>query len=265
MSLLEAQRLRFGYDSRREVVRGVDLPVEEGGLSGLVGPNGSGKSTLLRLLAGILEPREGTVLLEGKAIRRWPRREVARRVGFLPQELRSAFDFSCREVVALGRYPHQGLLGLASEGDQAAIVEAMALTCTEHLAERPFSDLSGGERQRVLIASVLAQEPRILLLDEPTSALDIHHRVEVLTLLRRLAGPGRAVLVVTHDLNLAAQFCSRLFLLAEGQLAGSGTPDEVLRQELLEEVYQARVAVTRHPLVDAPLVVPLAGPAGEDR
>ena len=195
----------------------------------------------------------------------WVARERARTLGFLPQTVTPAFALTVFEVVCLGRYPHLGALGAPGPHDREVARRCMHDTETDHLAARDFMTLSGGERQRVLLASILAQEPNLLLLDEPTSALDVHHQVEIFALLRILAGRGYGIGVVTHDLNMAARFCDRLVLLSmeEGLLA-HGRPAEVLTEPLLSKAYDARIRVCDHPITGTPLITaetPLDGDA----
>lgn len=240
------------------VLRDVSLGLGEGDLMGLIGPNGSGKTTLLRVLSGLLPPKRGHVYLDGRNIHEFSRREIARRVAVVPQELAMPFDFSVYEMVMMGRTPHvRPILG-AGSSDRQVVAEKMELTATTALAERPFNELSGGEKQRVIIAMALAQEPQILLLDEPTVHLDINHQVEILELIKRLNRQGNlTVLATMHDLNLAALYFDRLVLLAGGRVVTNGSPAEVLREESIRQVFQADVQVQEHPTHHTPQVVVL--------
>jgi|GEM_PF-2218 iron complex transport system ATP-binding protein len=221
----------------------LSLSIAPGEMVGLLGPNGSGKTTLIKLAAGVLQPQAGCVLLGGRDVRTLPRREIARRVAVVPQELTMPFAFTVRQMVALGRTPHLGLLGVERAHDRQAIAEALATTGTAALVDRVFSELSGGERQRVIVALALAQEPELLLLDEPTAHLDIKHQVEVLELVRRLNRMRNVTVLATmHDLNLAARYFDRLILLQRGIVA-DGTPAQVLDAELLSQVYDTPVQV----------------------
>ncbi|MCC6694467.1 MAG: ABC transporter ATP-binding protein [Candidatus Hydrogenedentes bacterium] len=253
---LQAQDVAFAYTPPLDVFTHVTAAVRSGEVTGLVGPNGSGKSTLLRVLAGLLRPREGKVLIDGRSSGHMSNRQRARILGFLPQLVNPVFSLSVFEVVCLGRYPHLGALGATQPHDRAVAERCLRDTETLDLRDRDFMALSGGERQRVLLASVLAQEPDLLLLDEPTSALDIHHQIEIFALLKRLAGEGYGIGVVTHDLNLAARFCNQLFLLSHRStgLVAAGKPENVLTEALLSEAYDAPIRVCRHPLTGAPLI-----------
>jgi iron complex transport system ATP-binding protein len=200
------------------------------------------------------------VLLNGRPLKTMDRRALAREMAFLPQALETSFRFSTREVVAMGRYPHVGGLGLLGGDDVAAVDRALRATETAHLADRDFSTLSGGEKQRALIAAVLCQEPDVMLLDEPTAALDLHHAAHVLEMLRGFADSGITVVVVTHDLNGAAEYCDRLALLCGGRLRECGEALRVMRDELLSEVYGTSVRVFANPLSGQPMaVLPRAG------
>jgi iron complex transport system ATP-binding protein len=245
------------------VLREVELQLEPGELLGIIGPNGSGKSTLLRIGAGVLHPTRGEVSLLGRPLARLSRREVARTLGYLPQLIHSDFDFTVEEVVTMGRFPHLRGLGFPGPDDLACVDRALKLTGLEPLRSRRISRLSGGERQRVHLAAMIAQEPQIMLLDEPTTALDIQHQVLFFRLLRRLITEGTAVVVVIHDLNLAAQFCTRLALLDRGAVIHSGPPEEVITTQRLRSVYGSVLAVHHDPRSGAPIVLP-AGEGPED-
>ncbi|MCD6361333.1 MAG: ABC transporter ATP-binding protein, partial [Armatimonadetes bacterium] len=208
--VLEARGVTCGYDGRR-VLDGLDLSLHRGEFAVLIGPNGSGKTTLLRALAGVLNLEEGQVLVEGRPLERMPRREVARLLAVVPQMTSPPFEFTVREIVRMGRTPHLGRLQAERACDREAVAEALALTETEHLAERPVTELSGGELQRVTIARALAQQAPIMLLDEPAAILDINHQLQVFNLLARLnTDEGRSILCVSHDLNLASEYAHRL-------------------------------------------------------
>jgi len=257
--LLEASEVAFSYGDGPCVFRGVTVSVEGGQVLGIAGPNGSGKSTLLRVLCGLLKPAAGRVTVDRVALGTMSHRERARVIAFLPQQVSSAFSLTAFEVACLGRYPHAGMFGTLGEADIAVADRCLRDVDAMDLRDRDFLTLSGGERQRVLLASILAQEPSLLLLDEPTAALDIHHEVALFALLRRLAEEGYGIAVVSHDLNLAARFCDRAILLstdADGPLA-LGTPREVFTEENLSKAYARTIRVTEHPLTGTPLVTAL--------
>ncbi|WP_227833898.1 heme ABC transporter ATP-binding protein [Nocardia macrotermitis] len=239
----------------RRVLDRVDLEVVAGRILALVGPNGAGKSTLLAALAGELELATGTVELDGRTLGHWAVVDMARRRAVLPQTHDVGFPFTAHEVVTMGRAPWARTP--RRDHDPAAVSAAMAATDVTHLAQRPFPALSGGERARVALARVLAQHTTTLLLDEPTAALDLGHQEAVLHLARDRAAAGAAVVVVLHDLGIAAAYADTVAVLRRGQLAAAGAPREVLTTELLTEVYQHPVEVIDHPVTGAQLVLPL--------
>lgn len=266
MSAWACEGLVFRYaGAARAAVDGVGLEVPAGACTAVLGPNGSGKSTLLRLLLGVLPPTGGSVRFRGRAVGEWPRAEMAREVGVVPQGEEAAFPMSVRETVAMGRYPHLGPWRREGAADRRAVEEAMARCDVAHLAGRAMSTLSGGERQRVRLARALAQEAGVLALDEPTAALDVGHEMAIFELLRDLGRAGKTVLLVTHNLNLAARYAGRMVLLDRGRVAAEGTPAEVLERRTVERVYGWPVRVVPHPGPGpdqgAPQVVPLAGEA----
>jgi iron complex transport system ATP-binding protein len=228
----------------RALVRGLSLDVADGQVVGLIGPNGSGKSTALRCIYRALRPSGGAVLIGGQDVSRLSLRQSAQRVAALTQESGSDLDFTVAETVALGRTPHQQGNQALSPREQQLCERAMAQLDIAHLADRGLLSLSGGERQRVLAARALVQEPRVLVLDEPTNHLDIRHQIELLSLLR---GSGTTVLLVLHDLNLAAAVCDRLGVLHEGSLVAVGEPKDVLSVELVERVFGVTVSLVTHP------------------
>ncbi|GHE78468.1 ABC transporter ATP-binding protein [Streptomyces longispororuber] len=235
----------------RTVVAGAHLVAAEGEITGLVGPNGSGKSTLLRTVYRHLRPTAGRVLLAGTDLRALSPARSARHVAALPQERGADVELTVREVVGLGRIPHQRAFAKEGAADRDAVTRALAEVGMAGAAERRFAALSGGERQRVLLARAFAQAPDVLVLDEPTNHLDVRHQVELLALLR---GKGRTTLVSLHDLNAAASVCDRLHVLHGGAVVASGPPRAVLTPELLAEVFGVRAAVVDHPLTGDPLI-----------
>lgn len=232
----------------RTLLHPLDLRIEHGRMIGLIGHNGSGKSTLLKLLARQLQPSAGQLRLDGRPLAQWKDRDFARQVAYLPQQLPAADGLTVRELVAFGRYPWHGALGRFGSEDREQVERALALTHTEAFAERMVDRLSGGERQRVWLAMLLAQNSRYLLLDEPTSALDIAHQVEVLALVHELSQRlDLGVLVVLHDINMAARYCDQLIALHGGRLLVQGTPAELMNSSTLEAIYGVPMAVLPHP------------------
>ncbi|MGW2825546.1 heme ABC transporter ATP-binding protein [Streptomyces sp. NPDC001443] len=249
LAAAEALRVRLGT---REVLRGVDVEVRAGEVLALVGPNGAGKSTLLAALAADLPAAGGAVRVHGRPAAEWSAAELALRRAVLPQEAALSFPFTVEEVVRMGRAPHQA----SPAEDDRAVAGAMAATRVSGFAARPFSALSGGERARVALSRVLAQAAPLLLLDEPTAALDLKYQESVLRLCRARAHAGDAVVVVLHDLGLAAAYAHRVAILCAGEVAAEGPPAEVFSERLLSEVYDHPVEVLRHPRTGATLVNP---------
>ncbi len=256
---LAAESLRFAWErGTSPAVEGVSFELGQGELLVLVGPNGSGKSTLMALLAGWLRPQSGRVLLEGRPLGEVRPRDRARRLAYLPQQVAPLYDLTVAELVATGRYPWRSGVPTPSTADPA-VDRAIVAADLEGLAGRSFHSLSGGERQRALIASVLAQETRWMLLDEPTASLDLHHAVGVFRVLEEAAERGSGVLAVTHDLNLAALFADRVGLVRDGRLAGLGTPEEVLTPDVLQAAYGPEVLVEGRSDSERPAVLPRRG------
>ncbi len=256
--ILEARDLRFRHPGAAlPLFDALSIAVAPGESLGLIGPNGSGKTTLVRLLSGILAPDGGEVRLEGHAIRSISPRQRARIVAVVPQESSLLFNFSVLEVVLMGRAPHLGLFGLEGPRDFAAARAALAETDLAGEERKSLRELSSGERQRALIARALAQDPRVLILDEPTAFLDLKHRLQIHEILRRLNRKnGLTVVSVSHDLNLAALYASRLVLLHRGRLVADGTPEEVLTPERVRAVYETEVRVETDPDTGTPFLVP---------
>jgi len=257
--LLSVQSATYAYAGNGWRLLPSSFSVANGEILGVIGPNGSGKSTLLKLAGGVLHPHSGNVLLSGKDILQMKRRQIARILGYLPQQAESHFDHTVEEVVAMGRFPHLSGAGFLTAQDLDVVSRCLRQTDMEGLRRRRLSRLSGGERQRALLASVIAQEPKVLLLDEPTAALDIHHQMRLFAILLELVEKGMAVVVVTHDLNLASVFCERVLLLWEGAIAHQGRPEEILKRDILEGVYGRGLQIMEHPTTGRPLVVPTAG------
>ena len=263
--MLSARNLTFGYPVRgwrgaaAPVVRGVSFEVARRGRVGLLGPNGSGKTTLLKLLGGLLTPQSGHVTLDGTPLRSLRRTAVAQRLAMVPQDTHPAFDYTVLELVLMGRYPHLAAFEVEGPGDLAIAHEAMAATGTLEFASRLFTTLSGGERQRVGIAAALAQQADLLLLDEPTTSLDPGYQLEVVELLRQLHQQrGVALVVSTHDLNLAASVCDTLVLLRDGEVIASGPTRDVLTPDAIGRLYDVDADVQFHPAAGHVTVVPVA-------
>lgn len=238
---VERAGMRYGETT---VLRNITLNLHPGEAISIIGPNGAGKSTLLQILAGLLPGYSGSCKLHSTEVNRWSRRDFARLVGFIPQSVHMEFSFRVSEVVAMGRHAHA--VGIfESPEDWRAIDDAMRQADCFAFRDRDFRSLSGGEQQRVILASALAQRPGILLLDEPTTWLDLRHQVEIHHVLRDLRDAGLLVIMVTHDLNLAAGFADRILVLNKGRLAADGSPADVLTESLIEEIFEVRAEIHR--------------------
>ncbi|MEU3740332.1 ABC transporter ATP-binding protein [Streptomyces sp. NPDC032198] len=246
----------------KTLVDDVTLHAARGETIGLVGPNGSGKTTLLRCVYGTLTPTGGRVLLDGDDLAARSAKDRARRIATVPQDGHTGFELTVRQIVAMGRSPHKRFWEADTAHDAALVGEALDRVGAADLAHRAFAGLSGGERQRALVARALVQQPAVLVLDEPTNHLDIRYQLEILSLVRDLGTLGTTNLLALHDLNLAAYYCDRLYVLDAGRLVASGAPKEVLTSELLAQVYGVTAEVAVHPATGAPTVtyLPPAGP-----
>ncbi|NSC21313.1 ABC transporter ATP-binding protein [Streptomyces albus subsp. chlorinus] len=249
---LRAEEVSYRAASGRALLDGVTLEARPGETVGVVGPNGSGKTTLLRCVYGTLRPTRGRILLDGEDAAALGTKARARRVAAVPQDAGGGFGLRAGQVVAMGRSPHKRFWEGDSARDTARVAGALEHTGAAPLAGRPFDQLSGGERQRVLVARALVQDPALLVLDEPTNHLDVRYQWELLALVRDL--PATCLLAL-HDLNLAAYFCDRLYVLEAGRVVADGTPREVLTADLLARVYGVRAEVDVHPGTGAPTVV----------
>jgi iron complex transport system ATP-binding protein len=255
---LHGDGLTLGYDER-QVAQDLSVAIPDGSFTVVVGPNACGKSTLLRALARMLKPSAGQVVLDGRQITELPSKEVARRLGLLPQSSIAPDAITVADLVARGRYPHQGLLRQWSREDERAVAAAMEATSVTDLASRAVDELSGGQRQRVWLAMVLAQETSIVLLDEPTTFLDIAHQIEVLDLCADLhRDQGRTMVAVLHDLNHACRYATHLVAMRDGEVVAEGDPTEIVDAELVERVFGLRCRVIPDPETGTPLVVPAA-------
>ncbi len=244
----------------RPVLHDIDFAASAGELIAIVGPNGAGKSTLLRVLANLLQPGEGSILLEGRDLRRLPRRILATKLAYLPQDQSIHWAISVMDVAMLGRLPHRRVGRPLSDTDHRAVAAALRTMNVLQFFNRPVTELSGGERARVLIARALAQEPLILLADEPAAGLDAVHQLELFAHLRRLADAGRSVVVVLHDLSLAARFSDRLVIMKAGRIHVEGPATQVLSSQVLEDVYD--MSAYLGDIEGIPFVVPLASLEG---
>lgn len=251
-SLLVASDIDFSYGGP-PVLQGVELKCETctgggvaaggGDMVAIIGPNGAGKSTLLQVLTGYLRPDRGRVELNGKDLRELSRREIAGQVAYVPQRAPAGFGFTVAEMVLMGRQPYRGLAALDTEDDRRIARESLAAAGVDHLVAKLYDSISGGEQQLVMLARALAQRAAILVLDEPTSSLDLHAQWGLLTLLKAMCSRENAAVATFHDLNLASRWCTRMVLLSGGRVVAAGEPAEVMRRDVLEEVYRVRLKV----------------------
>ncbi|MFW6271603.1 MAG: ABC transporter ATP-binding protein [Desulfosalsimonas sp.] len=254
-----AQDISAGY-GREPVLRKLSFSVKTGQCFIVIGPNGSGKTTLMKILAGLHRADKGGIFIHGRSLGSYGRKELARRMAFVPQQVPMDFPFRVKEVVLFGRSPHLGTFGLESGRDTELAARAMEFTEVKHLADRRIDQLSGGERQRVFIARAVCQEPEIMLLDEPTAALDIAHQLRVMDLMEKLKSEKQITIVmVSHDVNLAAMYADTLLLIKQGRVIQTGAPDSVLTYKTLEEAYGCQLLVDESPLGSVPRVTPVPG------
>ena len=262
--MIRVAGLYAGYD-RQVILEDVSFDIKAGEMVGLIGPNGAGKSTLLKTMRGILAPLAGEISVMGRRIGDLPAKEFAKSAAYLQQHLEMTFDYSAREVVLSGRYPYLSWWRQEQAHDIAIAEACMAYTGVAELAEKPLQAMSGGQRQRVLLAKVLAQQTPVLFLDEPATGLDIIYQEEIFRFCRELCAAGKTVVLVAHELSLAARFCSRLLLIGRGALLADGLPREVLTAELLTRAYGAPVKVVENPLTKHAEVFTEAGKGMEQK
>src|SRR5690606_28599403 len=253
---LTAHGVTIGYDAR-VVVADLDVAIPEGAVTVIVGPNACGKSTLLRSLARLLKPIKGQVTLDGKSIHSYPAKEVARRLGLLPQTSIAPDGITVADLVARGRHPHQRLWQQWSAEDERVVIEAMEATRVTELSHRLVDELSGGQRQRVWVAMALAQQTPLLLLDEPTTFLDIAHQIELLELMSELnRRDGQTIVAVLHDLNHACRYANHIIAMRDGEIVAEGAPRDVVTAELVEAVFGLPCIIIEDPIARTPLVIP---------
>ncbi|PCR90176.1 ABC transporter [Natrinema ejinorense] len=244
------------------VLEGISLTIEPGEFVGIIGPNGAGKTTLLRAISGAIEPDSGTVRIDGVDVHGVSSRASSRLVSVVPQDTSLSFSFPVRDVVEMGRHPHRSRFSSPGPDDRAAVERALERTRTAELADRPIDEISGGQRQRVVLARAIAQETPVMVLDEPTASLDINHQVETLELVRELVAEGRTVVAAIHDLDLAARYCDRLVLLADGAVSRDGSPSNVLTGDALADSFDANAVVTPNLVTGTETVTAFAADRG---
>jgi iron complex transport system ATP-binding protein len=263
--MISVQAVNFAYEGANHLLKNISFTVKEGEIIGIVGPNGSGKTTLLKILSRTLSPSSGEVLLQGNKLHTYTSKDLAKKIAVLSQKTEESFSYSVYDTVSLGRYAHQQrFLPSWSKEDEAIVQEAMTKTEVTHLQDRTLPFLSGGERQRVYLAQALAQQPSLLLLDEPTNHLDIKHSIQLFQFLRTWVQEQQSsVIAIFHDLNLASMYCDRIFVLQDGEIIASDTPQRALTEHILQDVYHATILCEPHPLHEAPIIT--YAPDGEEK
>ena len=244
--VLQLQGLTIGYEEKT-IISDINAEVRTGELIGIIGRNGAGKSTLLKTIRGLLPAKAGQVLYFGKPLASYGEKELARRVAYLQQNVETGFGYTGLDIVLTGRYPYMKWWESEKDEDKELAMDCMSYTGTLDLAERPVTEVSGGQKQRILLAKVLAQQTPVLFLDEPTTGLDMVYREEIFRFARELANMGKTILMVVHELDLAAAYCSRIFLLGEGKLLADETPEQVFTETLLSRAYEADISVEQNP------------------
>ena len=256
-SIVDVKNLSFSY-AGQPVLKNLGFSVEKGSFFIIIGPNGSGKTTLMKIMSGILKSGPDKIKISGKSARAYSRKAMAKIISFVPQTAPVDFPFKVKELVLMGRSPHLGILGMEQKKDIELVEEALVFTNTQHLAERKIDQLSGGERQRVFIARAICQEPKIIMLDEPTASLDIAHQLNIMDLMEKLKFERDVtVLMVSHDINLAAMYADKILLLNNGEKAGFGPPEDILKFDTLEKTYGCRLLVDQSPFGNFPRITPV--------
>ena len=257
MYALQVKNLSFNY-GKKIILKDISLNIEKGKFVSIIGPNGSGKSTLLKNLNHIHKPKSGKIQLEELDIKKIKPRELAMKIALVPQNTIIDYEFTVEDIVLMGRHPYKGRFQKEDENDYIIVNQAMEMTNTLHLKDRIITEISGGERQRVIIAKALAQNPAIILLDEPTSHLDINHQIEILNLLRKLnQDKGTTIIVVIHDINLAARYSDKIVILNEGKIVDVGSPDDVITKKNIESIYNIDVVIEKNKYSNSLYLTPI--------
>ena len=257
MYALEIKNLEFGYNEDL-VIKGVSFNIEKGKFVSIIGPNGSGKSTLLKTINHLYIPTKGSILVDGININNMKKRDLAKKIALVPQDTVVDYDFTVEEIVLMGRHPYKNRFQKEDEGDYKIINESLEMTNTLKLKKRLITEISGGERQRVIIAKALAQKPTIILLDEPTSHLDINHQMDILNLLRKLNKEhGTTIVLVIHDINLAARYSDEIILINKGEISDMGKPEDIITNNNIESIYNLKVAIEKNKYTDTTYITPI--------
>lgn len=257
MYSIEVKNLEFGYRESL-ILKGLTFSVKKGEFVSIIGPNGSGKSTLLKILNNLYKPNDGNILINGKVIEDYKRKDLAKIMGFVPQDTIIDYEFTVEDIVMMGRNPYKGPFQKENREDYKIVDDVMNMTNIFKLKDRLITEISGGERQRVIIAKALAQNPSIILLDEPTSHLDINHQIDVLNLLKKLNSErGTTIILIIHDINLAARYSDDIILLNEGEIIESGNPEDVITAKNIEKAYNLNAAIEINKYTNTVSITPL--------
>lgn len=256
MPILQVDKLHFSYD-KTEVLKGVDFIINRSMMIGIIGANGSGKTTLLKNISGYLKPTSGNIFITRKNIKDFAVKEKAKYIAYVPQDIDYDFEFSCYDLVMMGRIPFLKRFQPERKEDKSIVMDCMKITNTWQFKDKNIKDLSGGERQRVYIARALAQKPKILLMDEPVSHLDIKYQIETLSLVNNLSSNGILVITVLHDINLASQFCDEVFIMKEGRIMAAGSPKNVLTANNIRSAFSIDVELLENPINHIPYIIPI--------
>lgn len=257
MNALEVNDIEFGYNEN-PILKDVSFSIKKGEFISIIGPNGSGKSTLLKTLNNIYTPNKGEIYLHGKNIEEFKRLEIAKKISLVPQETNINYEFTVEDIVSMGRHPYKGRFEKENLEDKSIVEEALKLTSTIDLRNRLITEISGGEKQRVVIAKALAQNSSIILLDEPTSNLDINHQIEVLNLLRDLnKDKNTTIIIILHDINLAARYSDRIIFLNDGEIISEGSPEDVITKKNIKRAYHMDVYLEKNKYTNTPYLVPI--------
>ncbi len=243
--MIQIKNINFSYNSKK-ILKNIDFYVEKGKILSILGPNGSGKTTLLKVIAGILRPDMGEVIVNGKNVLKMQRREMAKLIAYVPQNFEPGFDFTVFDIVSMGRFPHKALLETLDDGDYKKIEWTLKVTGLEDLKMKSIREISGGERQRTIIAMALAQDAEIILMDEPTSNLDIKYQLSILELIKNMVKEGRTIIITMHDVNLSIRYSDEVIVLSEGEIYSKGKPDDVINEKTIENVYGIKIKILRN-------------------
>ena len=256
---ISIKNLSYSY-SKKNILNNISFDINKGEIFIVIGPNGSGKTTLMKAIAGLIKIKRNTISVFDNLYEQYSRKAIAKTIAFVPQQIPSDFPFTVEELVMLGRSPHLGILGLDQKEDLETAHESMEFTGILPFAKRRIPQLSGGERQRVFISRAICQQPSIIILDEPTAALDLAHQIKIMDLMEKLkAQKNMTIIMVSHDINLAAEYADSMLILANGKIISMGSPNEILKFEILEKVYGCNILIDQSPLGNMPRITPVPG------